>query len=102
MRVATAISRGVARAVETAGLHIAGLAVAASLIPLDLYQMIVSSIKIHHKKLSEIVQGIFTTADDLETELKLFLITEHYFLQWPTTVTATANYSQHKPKCSQQ
>ena len=79
VRVATAISRGVARAVGTAGLHIAGLVFAASLIPVDLYQMIVSSIKIHHKHLSEIVQAIFTTADDLETELKLFLITGHYF-----------------------
>ena len=78
VRVAAAISRGVARAAGTAGLRIAGLVIAASLIPVDLYQMIVSWIKIHHNRLSEIVQAIFTTGNHLEMELKLFLIAGHY------------------------
>ena len=79
VRAAIAMSAGVARAAGTTGLHVAGLVFAAALIPIDLAQMIVSSIKIHHNRPSEIVQTIFNAADNLDVELKLFLVAGHYF-----------------------
>ena len=77
-RAAIALSTGAARAAASSGLHVGGLLFSAALIPIDFAQMIVSSIKIHHKQPSEIVQTIFTRADNLDIELQLFLMTGNY------------------------
>ena len=79
LRAAAAVGAGVARTAATTGLHIAGLVFATALIPIDLAQMIVSSIQIHRRQLSEIVEDMWTIADTLENRLGVFLIREHYF-----------------------
>ncbi len=79
VRAAIGITAGVGRAAATTGLHVAGLAFAAVLIPFDLTQMIVSSIKIHKKEPSKVVTLMIEIAEQLETGLKLFLLNRNYF-----------------------
>ena len=76
---AVAVGRGVARAAATTGMHIAGIVFASLIIPVDIAQVIVSSIQIRHKKPSEIVQTMRSTAEKLENKLRVFLIRENYF-----------------------
>lgn len=73
------VAFGIGRAATTTGLHVAGLVFAAVLIPVDLAQMVISSIRIHKKKPSQIIQDIRANADILEKELKVFLIDGGYF-----------------------
>ena len=73
------IAFGIGRAATTTALHVAGLVFAAALIPLDIAQLIISSIKIHKKEPSKVVQDISDLADVLEKELKLFLIDGGFF-----------------------
>ena len=70
---------GALRATLGASLHIAGIALAAGLIPLDLAQLIVSSIKLHKQKQSDTVKQLHSIADRLENELRGYLVKEHYF-----------------------
>ena len=76
---AAAVGAGVARAAANTGIHIAGLIFSAFLIPVDLYQMFKSSIKIHKKKASEILNKMNDTADQLDKHLKFILIEGGYF-----------------------
>ena len=73
------------RAATSAGLHIGGLVLAAAVIPLDLAQMIISSIRDHRKKLSEVVQDVVNLANSLEIQLRLFLVGEGYLQFFHTT-----------------
>ena len=73
------VAMGFGRAAATTGLHVAGLVLAAAVIPLDLAQMVISSIKIHKKKPSQVVKELKDMADKLEHELKKYLIGEGYF-----------------------
>jgi len=73
------VSLGIGRATTTTGLHVAGFVLAASVIPLDLAQMIISSIRIHKKEPSNVVKDILDLADSLEKQLRLFLIEGGYF-----------------------
>ena len=73
------IALGIGRAATTTGLHVAGLVLAAAVIPLDLAQMIVHSIKIHKKEASQTVKDIMHLADRLEKELRIYLIEGKYF-----------------------
>jgi len=68
------VALGAGRAAATAGLHIAGLVLAASAIPLDIAQLVVSSIKVHKKGNSKVVENILGVADRLEKELRINLI----------------------------
>ena len=67
------------QAATRAGLHVAGIVFAAALIPLDLGQMIVSSIRIHKNDPSDIIKDIVRRADDLEKQLRIYFIGEGYF-----------------------
>lgn len=60
---------GVARGVGTAGLHVAGIVIAATLIPLDLFQMIQSAIRVHNKEKAEKAVELEETAKELESQL---------------------------------
>ena len=73
--ITTAIGmlRAVGR-VATAGLHVAGLVLSAIVIPFDIAQLIFSSIKIHTKKPSALIEDFRSKADTLEKDLKVFLI----------------------------
>jgi len=73
------VALGIGRAATTTGLHVAGLVLAAAVIPLDLAQMIISSIRIHKKEPSKVVKEILDLADSLEKQLRLFLIGDGYF-----------------------
>ena len=73
------LAYGIGRATTTVGLHVAGLVLAAAVIPLDLAQMVVSSIRIHKKEPSKVVKDIRKMADDLEKQLRIYLIVECYF-----------------------
>ena len=53
--LAKVIAAGVVRATGTVGLHIAGIVISALLIPVDLIQLIVSSVKLHRRSKSEVV-----------------------------------------------
>ncbi len=79
VRAAMGITAGVGQAAATTGLHVAGIVFAAALIPIDLTQMIISSIKIHKNEPSKVVTDILETAEQLETELNLFLLNGNYF-----------------------
>lgn len=52
------------------GLHIAGLTIVSALIPLDLWMMIRSSIRVHKKTPSVVIREIRSISDKLERELK--------------------------------
>ena len=78
--LAKAIAVGVARGTATAGLHIAGMVISAVLIPVDLVQLILSSVKIHRKNKSEVVINTEKLADDLESELFFLLKDKGYTL----------------------
>ena len=78
--LAKAIAVGVARGTATAGLHIAGMVISAVLIPVDLVQLILSSVKIHRKDKSEVVINTEKLADDLENELFFLLKDKGYTL----------------------
>ena len=73
------VAFGIGRATTTAGLHVAGFVLAAAAIPLDLAQIILSSIRVHVKEPSKVIKDIMSIADDLEKELRIFLISEGYF-----------------------
>ena len=77
--VGTRVAFDLGRTATRMGLHVAGLVFAAVLIPMDLAQMIISSIRIHKKKPSQIVQDLRANADTLEKELKVYLIDGGYF-----------------------
>ena len=74
------LATGVARGAGTAGLHIAGIAISAVLIPLDLYQMITSAIKVHKKEKAEVAKKLEEIAKDLRTGLFSILKSENYEL----------------------
>lgn len=74
------LATGVARGAGTAGLHIAGIAISAVLIPLDLYQMITSAIKVHTKEKAEVAKKLEEIAQDLRTGLSSILKSEKYEL----------------------
>ena len=76
--LAQATAMGIGRATTTTGLHITGLVFAAALIPLDIMQMIVSSIRIHKNKPSKVIQDVINVSDRLEKEMKIFLIDGGY------------------------
>ena len=73
------VAFGMGRAATTAGLHVAGFVLAAAVIPLDLTQMIISSIRVHKKEPSKVIKDIMSIADKLEKQLRVFLIGEGYF-----------------------
>ena len=79
------VAMGLGRAATTTGLHVAGIALAAVVIPLDLTQMIISSIKIHKKDPSQVVKLLNSMADKLEHELKKWLVGSGYFRFIETT-----------------
>ena len=74
-----AATLGVGRAAAVSGLHIAGLVFAAVLIPVDVVQMIISSIRIHKNKPSKVIEEIIDIANTLETQMKVSLIDGGYF-----------------------
>ena len=78
--LAKAIAAGAARGVATAGLHIAGMVISAVLIPIDLTQLILSSVKIHRKQKSQVVKETEELADHLEDELFNLLKEKNYKL----------------------
>ena len=57
----------------SAGLHIAGLTFAAVIIPLDLWIMIRSSIRVHKKKPSAVIRDMRIISSTLEEELNQYL-----------------------------
>ena len=59
------------------GLHIAGLTFAAVIIPLDLWIMIRSSIKVHKKKPSAVIRDMRSISNTLEEELNQYLINKN-------------------------
>ena len=65
--------------VATAGRHIAGIIQAAAILPLNIVQIVTTSIRIHKKKQSKLVNSINSTANRLEHELRKYLIGEGYF-----------------------
>ena len=73
------LAYGIGRASVTTGLHITGLVLAAVVIPVDLAQILYSSIKIHKKKKSSVVNKLIDVADDLEHSLKKYLLKEECF-----------------------
>ena len=73
------VALGVGRAAATTGLHVAGLVLAATMIPLDIAQMVTSSIKFHKKKASKVVKDILELADSLEKDLRIYLIEGGHF-----------------------
>ena len=78
IRALSQAAMGIGRATTTTGLHITGLVFAAALIPLDIMQMIVSSIRIHKNKPSKVIQDVINVSDRLEKEMKIFLIDGGY------------------------
>merc|ERR1719361_383084 len=75
---AQATAMGIGRATTTTGLHVAGLVFAAALIPLDIMQLIVSSIRLHRNKPSKVIQDVIDISDRLEKEMKIFLLDGNY------------------------
>ena len=73
------IAFGISRAAATAGLHVAGLVLAAAVIPLDLTQMIISSIRIHKKDPSKVIKDLKDIANRLEHKLRKYLIEQQCF-----------------------
>lgn len=78
--LARGIALGVSRGAATAGLHIAGMIIAAALIPIDIAQMVKSSIKIHKKSPSQIVLDLQEQAALMEEELWALLHENGYDL----------------------
>eukprot|EP00794_Sanderia_malayensis_P004828 gene4828-5460_t len=78
VRTAMGIATEALRGAGTAGLHVAGIAFAAVLIPVDLAQMIYSSLKLHKNKISPVIDEILQIAEQLEIEQKLYLISGNY------------------------
>ena len=76
--LAQATAMGIGRATTTTGLHITGLVFAAALIPLDIMQMIISSIRVHKNKPSKVIQDVINVSNTLEKEMKIFLIDGGY------------------------
>ena len=60
-------------------LHTAGVEFAAASIPLNLYQMVLSSIWVNKNEPSRFITDIARKADNLEKQLRIFLIEEGYF-----------------------
>ena len=77
--VGVQVALGLLRTTATTGLHVAGLALAGAVIPFDLGQMIISSIKIHKKEPSTVVKELNDLADGLEHELRHYLVAEDLF-----------------------
>lgn len=75
-----ALASGVVRGAGTAGLHIAGIAISAVLIPLDLFQLIKSAIRVHNREKAEIAQGLEDIAKNLREGLISILKDENYDL----------------------
>jgi len=73
------VAFGILRTTAGTALHIAGLALATALIPLDMAQLIINSIKIHKDRPSAVVTQISDIADRLEENLRIFLIKEQLF-----------------------
>lgn len=61
-------------------MHIAGIAISALFIPVDLIQLIVSSVELHRRSKSEVVINTEEIADDLENELWFLLKDKSYML----------------------
>eukprot|EP00794_Sanderia_malayensis_P004826 gene4826-5458_t len=78
VRFFVSIARGGLRGASTAGLHVAGIVFAAAMIPVDLAQLIDSSLKLHKNKISSAVDEILQIAEQLEKEQKLYLISGNY------------------------
>lgn len=77
--VGVRVALSVGRTAATTGLHVAGLVFAALVIPVDIAQMVASSIQIHKNEASQVIKDINQCADFLEKELKIFLIEGKYF-----------------------
>ena len=73
------VAFGISRAAATAGLHVAGLVLAAAVIPVDLTQMIINSIKIHKKDPSKVIKNLKDIANNLEHKLRKYLIEQKCF-----------------------
>ena len=78
--LAKVTAAGVARATGTVGLHIRGIVISALLIPVDLIQLIVSSVNLDLRSKSEVVINTEKIADDLENELWFLLKDKSYTL----------------------
>ena len=76
--LAEATAIGIGRATTTTGLRITGLIFTAALIPLDIVQMIISSIRVHKNKPSKVIQDVIDVSNTLEKEMKIFLIDGGY------------------------
>lgn len=77
---ARAAAIGAGRGALTAGAHITGIAIAAVLVPIDIAQIVISSIKIHKKDKSAVVKEMEQLADELEKELWKLLHDKEYSL----------------------
>ena len=75
--VSRTIALGAGRTAAFTGLHIAGLTLAAAMIPIDLWLMITSSIKVHKKQPSLIVEEMQHISNKLEEELNKYLQNEN-------------------------
>ena len=70
VRTAVSVGTALTRASAKTGLRMASVVFHAVFIPIDLVQMIHSSIKIHKKEPSELVKMLKDTADNLEKDLE--------------------------------
>ena len=78
--LARGVALGVGRGAATAGLHIAGMVLSSALIPIDIAQMIISSIKIHKRSVSDVVVELKNLADKMEEEVWALLHEDGYRL----------------------
>ena len=75
-----ACAKGVVHGVSSATLHIFGIVTSAFMIPVDMYQLVKSSMKIHNKEKSNILKSLERLADELEDELLKLLKDRQYTL----------------------
>lgn len=78
--IITIASSNISGGDTSTGLNIAGIVTSAVSIPIDLIQLIESSIKLHRKDKSAVVKYMEKLADDLENELWLLLKDKGYTL----------------------
>ena len=78
--LAKAVAAGVTRATGTVGLHITGIVISGLLIPVDFFQLIINSVKLHRRIKSEVVINTEKIADGLENELWFLLKDKSYTL----------------------
>ena len=69
----------------TAGMHVAGIICAGILIPIDLWQLVESSLKLHHRDVSRMIEAMLRFVSDLEEQLRELLRERGYVtktIQW--------------------